>query len=191
MENLFIHESAVIDDGAIIGSGSKVWHFSHIMSSAKIGNNCIIGQNVFIGEGVIIGDNVKIQNNVSLYTGVICKDDVFIGPSAVFTNVLNPRSSVNRKEEYKITIIGEGATIGANATIVCDNKIGSYAFIGAGAVITTSVRNHAIMIGNPARQRGWMSRQGLKLKFDKDGKAICRNSLKTYFLTTEGNVEEE
>ena len=189
MTGIYAHESAVIDFGAEIGSGTKVWHFTHIMPSAKIGKNCTIGQCVFIGDGVVIGDNVKIQNNVSLYSGVVCEDDVFIGPSAVFTNVVNPRSLINRKSEYKRTIIRKGATIGANATIVCDVEIGNYAFIGAGAVITKSVKNYALMTGVPAKQSGWMSAYGSKLIFDENGFAICPLTLKTYIRSSEEEVK--
>jgi UDP-2-acetamido-3-amino-2,3-dideoxy-glucuronate N-acetyltransferase len=189
MTEYSFHESAVIDKGARIGLGSEIWHFSHIMSTAIIGKNCTIGQNVFVGSEVIIGDNVKIQNNVSLYTGVICEDHVFIGPSAVFTNVKNPRSEVNRKHEFEQTLVKKGATIGANATIICGNVIGEYAFIGAGAVITKSVNNYALMIGVPASLSGWMSDAGLKLAFDKRGVARCPLSSKTYILSSEGEVK--
>src|SRR5574343_1645925 len=170
------HPTAVIDEGCTIGQGTKIWHFSHIMPNCVIGENCNIGQNVVISPEVVLGRNVKIQNNVSLYTGVICGDDVFLGPSCVFTNVINPRSAVNRRGMYEKTHIGNGASIGANATIVCGNPIGEYAFIGAGAVITKDVPAYALLIGNPARQTGWMSEYGHKLKFDEQGKAVCPES---------------
>jgi len=169
----FNHESAIIDSDCIIGKGTKIWHFSHIMSNSIIGENCNIGQNVVVSPGVILGNNVKIQNNVSLYTGVICEDDVFLGPSCVFTNVINPRSAVDRKNEYKETIIMKGATIGANATIICGNIIGKYALIGAGAVITKNVKDYALMVGNPAKQIGWISEYGETLNFIDDI-AICQ-----------------
>jgi N-acetylglucosamine-1-phosphate uridyltransferase (contains nucleotidyltransferase and I-patch acetyltransferase domains) len=172
-KNFFIHPTAIADDGCVIGDNTKIWHFSHIMENAIIGNNCNIGQNVVISPGVILGNNCKVQNNVSIYSGVICDDDVFLGPSCVFTNVINPRSEVCRKNEYMKTRIGKGATIGANATIVCGNNIGKYAFIGAGAVITKEVPPFALMIGNPARQSGWMSKNGYKLSFNDEGIAIC------------------
>lgn len=176
------HPSAIIDDGARIGSGTKIWHFSHIMSEAVIGKNCNLGQNVFVANGVILGDNVKVQNNVSIYTGVICEDDVFLGPSMVFTNVINPRSAVNRKSEYLKTIVGRGATIGANATIVCGNPIGEYAFIGAGTVVTKEVPAFALIIGNPGKQTGWMSRYGHRLQFDSNNRAVCPESGDHYQL---------
>jgi UDP-2-acetamido-3-amino-2,3-dideoxy-glucuronate N-acetyltransferase len=178
----YIHTTAVVDDGAIIGEGTKIWHFCHIMPNAVIGNNCVLGQNVFVASTVVLGNNVKVQNNVSLYDGVICEDDVFIGPSAVFTNVINPRSAVIRKEEYKSTVIKKGATIGANATIICGNIIGEYAFIGAGAVITKNVSPYALVTGNPAIQTGWMSEFGQKLNFDAMGFATCPQSTETYQL---------
>ncbi|MBK8242360.1 MAG: N-acetyltransferase [Saprospiraceae bacterium] len=178
----FVHESAYVDEGCEIGAGTKIWHFSHIMSHCKIGNRCNIGQNVVISPEVILGDNVKIQNNVSIYTGVICEDDVFLGPSMVFTNVINPRSAVNRKSEYAKTIVRKGASIGANATIVCGNNIGKYAFIGAGAVVTKEVPDYALVMGNPAKQTGWMSAFGHKLIFDKNGFAICPESNEQYKL---------
>ena len=173
MEDIFIHPSAVVDEGAMIGAGTKIWHFTHVMSGAVLGKHCILGQNVFIASGVTLGNNVKIQNNVSLYTGVSCDDDVFLGPSAVFTNVINPRSAVNRKADYKPTIIGKGASIGANTTIVCGHKIGQYAFIGAGAVVTKEVPDFALVVGNPARVKYFMSRMGHKLIFSADGLAVC------------------
>lgn len=182
MEDIFIHPSAVVDEGAVIGSGTKIWHFSHIMSGAVLGKQCNLGQNVFIASGVVIGNNVKIQNNVSLYTGVTCEDDVFLGPSAVFTNVINPRSAVNRKADYKQTLIGRGASIGANTTIVCGHKIGQYAFIGAGAVVTKEVPDFALVIGNPARVKYFMSRMGHKLVFSEEGLAVCPESGDQYTL---------
>lgn len=181
-EKYFAHETAVIDAGCEIGAGTKIWHFSHIMSNCKIGENCNIGQNVVISPQVVLGKNVKVQNNVSIYTGVICEDDVFLGPSMVFTNVINPRSAVNRKNEYARTTVKKGASIGANATIVCGHDIGAFAFIGAGAVVTKSVPDYALVIGNPARQTGWMSEYGHKLAFDKDGMAVCPESEEKYQL---------
>jgi UDP-2-acetamido-3-amino-2,3-dideoxy-glucuronate N-acetyltransferase len=177
----FIHPSAVIDEGSSIGAGTKIWHFSHIMPEAVIGENCVIGQNVFVGNKVVIGNRVKVQNNVSLYEGVICEDEVFIGPSAVFTNVINPRSAIERKNEFKTTRIGKGATIGANATIICGLTIGPYAFIGAGAVVTKDVPAYALLTGNPARQTGWMSEAGEKLEL-QEGKAVCKISGVEYQL---------
>jgi len=178
----FAHETAVIDEGCTIGNGTKIWHFSHIMPGCIIGESCNIGQNVVISPSVILGKNVKIQNNVSVYTGVICEDDVFLGPSMVFTNVINPRSHVNRKNEYIQTIVRKGASIGANATVVCGNDIGSYALIGAGTVITKSVNAFALVVGNPARQIGWVSENGLKLHFDKDNIAVCSETGQEYEL---------
>jgi UDP-2-acetamido-3-amino-2,3-dideoxy-glucuronate N-acetyltransferase len=178
----FVHESSYVDEGCVIGKGTRVWHFSHIMPGCTIGSDCNIGQNVVISPGVVLGNNVKIQNNVSVYTGVKCGDDVFLGPSMVFTNVTNPRSAVNRRGEYKETLVGKGATIGANATIVCGHNIGSYAFIGAGAVVTKDVPDFALVIGNPARQSGWMSRFGHKLTFDGHGVAVCPESGEKYLL---------
>ena len=172
----FVHETAVIDEGASIGKGTKIWHFSHIMPRAVLGERCNLGQNVFVANGVILGNNVKVQNNVSIYEGVICEDDVFLGPSMVFTNVLNPRSAVNRKNQYLKTTVKKGATIGANATIVCGNDIGEYAFIGAGSVVTKTVLPYALVIGNPARQVGWMSIHGHRLSFDETDTAICPES---------------
>jgi UDP-2-acetamido-3-amino-2,3-dideoxy-glucuronate N-acetyltransferase len=176
------HQTAVIDEGCDIGNGTKIWHFSHIMPNCKIGENCNIGQNVVVSPEVVLGDNVKVQNNVSIYTGVVCEDDVFLGPSMVFTNVTNPRSSVNRRSQYARTHVKKGATIGANATIVCGNQIGEYAFIGAGAVVTKNVSDYALVVGNPARQMGWMSEFGQKLKFNKEGIAICPESGEKYKL---------
>ena len=178
----FAHETAIVDQGCIIGKGTKIWHFSHIMSNCEIGEGCNIGQNVVVSPGVILGKNVKIQNNVSIYTGVECEDDVFLGPSMVFTNVINPRSAVNRKNEYAKTIVRKGASIGANATIVCGHDIGEYAFIGAGAVVTKTVLPYALVVGNPARQIGWMSEFGQRLEFDSDGQAICLESNERYCL---------
>lgn len=186
----FAHHTAVIDDGCEIGEGTKVWHFSHIMPGCKIGKGCNIGQNVVISPEVVLGNNVKIQNNVSLYTGVTCDDDVFLGPSCVFTNVINPRSAVNRRNQYAKTHVGKGATIGANATIVCGHDIGAYAFIGAGAVITKDVPSYALVVGNPARQMGWMSEYGHKLNFDKAGKATCPESNEQYTLVN-GTVSKQ
>lgn len=182
MSKYFHHSSAVIDDGAQIGEGTKIWHFCHIMPKAIIGKNCNLGQNVFVANGVKLGNNVKVQNNVSIYEGVECEDDVFLGPSMVFTNVYNPRSAVNRKGEYMQTVVGKGATIGANATIVCGNPIGKFAFIGAGTVITKEVPAYALFVGNPGKQIGWMSEHGERLHFDKQGEASCPNSGQQYFL---------
>lgn len=179
----YVHPTAILDEGCEIGEGTKVWHFCHIMSTAKIGKACSLGQNVFVAAGVTLGNNVKVQNNVSIYTGVSCEDDVFLGPSMVFTNVINPRSGVNRKAEYMQTHIGKGASIGANATIVCGNNIGNYAFIGAGTVVTKEIPPYALVVGNPARQIGWMSEHGERLEFDEAGKAICKGSGITYVLT--------
>lgn len=178
----YAHPTAVVDEGCTIGKGTKIWHFTHIMPKCVIGENCNIGQNVVVSPEVIIGNNVKVQNNVSIYTGVICEDDVFLGPSAVFTNVINPRSAVVRKNEYKQTLVKKGASIGANATILCGNTIGEYAFIGAGAVVTKDVPAYALLIGNPARQTGWMSEYGHKLKFDSNGQAVCDESKEKYRL---------
>lgn len=180
--NYFAHETAVIDEGCQIGEGTKIWHFSHVMPNCTIGEKCNIGQNVVVSPDVILGKNVKIQNNVSLYTGVICEDDVFLGPSMVFTNVMNPRSAVNRRGEYLKTVVKKGASIGANATIVCGHDIGRFAFIGAGAVVTKTVPNYALVVGNPARQIGWMSEYGHRLIFDADGIAICPESKEKYKL---------
>jgi UDP-2-acetamido-3-amino-2,3-dideoxy-glucuronate N-acetyltransferase len=178
--SFFAHETAVIDEGCTIGANTKIWHFSHIMSHCIIGDNCNIGQNVVISPHVVLGNLVKIQNNVSLYTGVICEDEVFIGPSAVFTNVINPRSAINRRNEYAKTLIKKGATIGANATIVCGNVIGAYAFIGAGAVVTKNVADYALVVGNPAKQIGWVGEYGHRLNFSQDGFAICPESKQKY-----------
>jgi UDP-2-acetamido-3-amino-2,3-dideoxy-glucuronate N-acetyltransferase len=178
----FAHETAIVDEGCSIGNGTKIWHFSHIMSNCTLGENCNIGQNVVVSPKVILGRNVKVQNNVSIYEGVTCDDDVFLGPSMVFTNVINPRSAVNRKNEYLKTHVGKGASIGANATIVCGHDIGEFAFIGAGAVVTKTVPAYALVVGNPARQMGWMSEFGQKLVFDADGIAICSESNEKYKL---------
>lgn len=181
-QDYFAHETAVIDEGCSIGAGTKIWHFSHIMPNCIIGEKCNIGQNVVISPDVALGNNVKIQNNVSIYTGVTCDDDVFLGPSCVFTNVINPRSAVNRKAEYAKTHVGKGASIGANATIVCGHNIGPFAFIGAGAVVTKTVPAYALVIGNPARQIGWMSEHGHRLQFDAAGKAFCPETNEEYVL---------
>lgn len=178
----FAHETAVIDQDCLIGEGTKIWHFSHIMSNCKVGKNCNIGQNVVISPNVELGENCKIQNNVSLYTGVRCEDDVFLGPSCVFTNVINPRSAVNRKSQYRQTIVKKGASIGANATIVCGHDIGEYAFIGAGAVVTKTIPAYALVVGNPARQIGWVSEYGHRLEFDEKGIAICPETKQEYKL---------
>jgi UDP-2-acetamido-3-amino-2,3-dideoxy-glucuronate N-acetyltransferase len=178
----FAHKTAVIDKGCKIGNGTKIWHFSHIMTGCEIGENCNIGQNVVISPGVKIGKNVKVQNNVSIYTGVICDDDVFLGPSMVFTNIINPRSAIIRRDSYQTTIVEKGASVGANSTIICGNIIGRYAFVGAGAVVTKDVRPYSLVIGNPARQTGWMSEYGHKLKFDDKGYAVCPESSERYRL---------
>ncbi len=178
----YAHQTAIIDEGCEIGEGTKIWHFSHIMPHCHLGKNCNIGQNVVISPEVVLGENVKVQNNVSIYTGVTCDDDVFLGPSMVFTNVINPRSAVNRKSEYLKTHVGKGASIGANATIVCGHDIGAFAFIGAGAVVTKEVLPYALVVGNPARQMGWMSEYGHRLNFDKTGIAICPENSDKYRL---------
>jgi len=179
----YAHETAVIDEGCTIGNGTKIWHFCHVMAGSSLGENCILGQNVFVANDVEIGNNVKIQNNVSLYTGVICEDDVFLGPSMVLTNITNPRSAVVRRGTYEKTIIRKGASIGANATIVCGNEIGSYSFIGAGSVVTKNVPPYALMVGNPVKQIGWMSEYGHRLEFDENGLAICPESKEQYQLS--------
>ena len=178
----FAHETAIIDEGCNIGKGTKIWHFSHIMTGCTLGEKCNIGQNVVVSPDVVLGKNVKVQNNVSIYTGVICEDDVFLGPSMVFTNVINPRSAVNRKSEYVRTVVKKGASIGANATIVCGHDIGEFSFIGAGAVVTKEVPAYALVVGNPARQLGWMSEFGQRLKFDESGIAVCPESKEKYQL---------
>jgi UDP-2-acetamido-3-amino-2,3-dideoxy-glucuronate N-acetyltransferase len=176
------HLTAVIDEGCQIGNGTRIWHFSHIMPGCSIGENCNLGQNVVISPGVTLGNNVKVQNNVSVYTGVVCENDVFLGPSMVFTNVINPRSAISRKNEYKTTLVKRGASIGANATILCGITIGEYAFVGAGAVVTKNVKPYAIVTGNPARQTGWMSENGYKLKFNENGMAVCPETGQKYIL---------
>jgi len=181
-KNYFAHETAIIDEGCEIGDGTKIWHFSHIMSDCKIGKGCNFGQNVVVSPGVVLGNNVKVQNNVSIYTGVTCDDDVFLGPSMVFTNVINPRSAVNRRDQYAKTHVGKGVSIGANATIVCGHDIGKFAFIGAGAVVTKNAPDYALLVGNPARQLGWMSEFGHRLEFDKNGIAVCPESKQEYKL---------
>ena len=180
--NYFIHETAVIDEGCQIGNGSKIWHFSHIMPNSKLGENCNIGQNVVVSPNVVLGNNVKVQNNVSIYTGVTCEDDVFLGPSMVFTNVINPRSAIIRKEEYLQTLVRKGVSIGANATIVCGNEIGEFALIGAGAVVTKKIKPYALVVGNPAKQVGWVGEYGHRLVFNKEGIAVCLESKQTYQL---------
>ena len=180
--DFFAHETAVIDEGSRIGGGTKIWHFSHIMPGARIGERCNIGQNVVISPGVVLGDNVKVQNNVSVYTGVICEDDVFLGPSMVFTNIINPRSAVIRRDQYVETLVRKGASIGANATIICGNTLGSYCLIGAGAVVTKQVPDYALVVGNPGRQIGWVSAYGHRLNFDENGDAVCPESQQKYRL---------
>lgn len=186
-KDYFAHETAVVDDGCTIGAGTKIWHFSHVMPNCVIGEKCNLGQNVVVSPEVVLGKNVKVQNNVSIYTGVCCEDDVFLGPSMVFTNVVNPRSAVNRKSEYAKTVVKKGATIGANATIVCGHDIGRFAFIGAGAVVTKNIPDYALVVGNPSRQIGWMSEYGHRLEFDKEGLAECPESKEKYKLD-EGRV---
>ena len=190
-KRFFAHPTAFIDEGCEIGAGTKIWHFSHIMLDCKIGENCNIGQNVVISPGVVLGNNVKAQNNVSIYTGVICENDVFLGPAMVFTNVINPRSAIIRKNEYAKTVVKEGASIGANATIVCGHDIGRYAFIGAGAVVTKDVPDYALVMGNPAKQTGWMSEFGHKLKFNNEGIAICDESGEHYKLENKKVIKIE
>ena len=184
--NYYAHPTAIIDDGCEIGEKVKIWHFSHIMSGCKIGDGCNLGQNVVVSPKVILGKNVRVQNNISIYEGVICEDDVFLGPSMVFTNVINPRSAISRKNEYQQTLVRKGATIGANATIICGNEIGEYSFIGAGTVITRHVPAYALVVGNPSRQIGWMSEFGHRLHFDDDGIAVCEESNERYIL--ENNI---
>lgn len=191
MNEIFIHPTSVVDDGAVIGPGCKIWHFSHIMGGAVLGASCNIGQNVMIASGVALGRNVKIQNNVSVYSGVTCEDDVFLGPSCVFTNVRNPRSEIPRRDQYLATVIRRGATIGANATVVCGVEIGRYAFIGAGSVVTRSVPDYALVAGNPARRIGWMSRHGHRLVFDSEGVAVCPESGIRYHKTEDRVYAEE
>lgn len=181
----YSHPSAIVDEGCDIGNGTKIWHFSHIMSGCKLGEKCNIGQNVVISPGVVLGKNVKVQNNVSIYEGVFCDDDVFLGPSMVFTNVTNPRSAINRRGQYSRTFVGKGASIGANATIVCGHDIGEYAFIGAGTVVTKTVLPFALIVGNPGRQIGWMSEYGHRLEFNSDGRAICPESNQEYEFKNE------
>lgn len=187
--NYFVHETAVVDEPCEIGEGTKIWHFSHVMSDCQLGEKCNLGQNVVVSPGVRLGKNVKVQNNVSIYTGVMCEDDVFLGPSCVFTNVTNPRSGVNRRGQYAKTTVKKGASIGANATIVCGHDIGRFAFIGAGAVVTKDVANYALVVGNPARQIGWMSEYGHRLSFDENGRAACPESGDLYELA-EGVVSK-
>lgn len=178
----FAHETAIIDKGCTIGAGTKIWHFSHIMKDCVLGEACNIGQNVVVSPEVKLGKNVKVQNNVSIYTGVICEEDVFLGPSMVFTNIVNPRSAVSRRGEYTNTLVKKGATIGANATILCGNEVGKYAFVGAGAVVTKNVADYALIVGNPAKQIGWMSEYGQRLEFDDKGLAVCSESKESYKL---------
>ena len=178
----FIHDTAVVDPGALIGTGSKIWHFCHLMPGCELGENCNLGQNVMVASDVVLGKNVKVQNNVSIYSGVVCEDDVFLGPSMVFTNVINPRSKIVRRGQYSKTLVRRGASIGANATIVCGNNIGEFAFIGAGAVITKEVHPYALVVGNPAKQIGWMSEYGHRLEFDNRGFAKCQESGQMYLL---------
>ncbi len=184
----FAHESAIIDEGCRIGKGTRIWHFTHIMKGCVIGENCNLGQNVVVSPDVVLGRNVKVQNNVSIYTGVICEDDVFLGPSMVFTNIINPRSHILRKDQYQATYVRRGASIGANATIVCGNEIGEFAFIGAGTVVTKDVPAYALIVGNPGRHAGWMSEYGHRLHFDENGKAICPESHEEYELTKDRRV---
>lgn len=185
MKDYFAHETAVIDEGVEIGKGTRIWHFTHLMTGCKIGERCNLGQNVVVSPEVTLGNNVKVQNNVSIYTGVICEDDVFLGPSMVFTNVINPRSAIVRRDDYVKTVVGKGATIGANATIVCGNLIGKYSFIGAGAVVTREVLPYALVVGNPSRQVGWMSEYGHRLEFNEQGKATCPESGEVYKIEGE------
>jgi len=189
MKDFFAHETAVIDEGVEIGSGTRIWHFSHIMTGSKIGEDCNLGQNVVVSPDVILGNNVKVQNNVSIYTGVICEDDVFLGPSMVFTNIINPRSAIVRRDEYVKTVVERGATIGANATIVCGNLIGKFAFIGAGAVVIHEVKPYALVVGNPSRQIGWMSEYGHRLEFNEEGLATCPESGEIYKMEADNVVK--
>lgn len=181
-KNYFAHDTAVVDDNCTIGEGTKIWHFSHIMSNCTIGKNCSFGQNVVVSPDVVLGNNVKVQNNVSIYTGVICEDDVFLGPSMVFTNVINPRSAIIRRDEFKKTLVKKGASIGANATIICGNTIGEYSLIGAGSVVTKEILPYALVVGNPSKQIGWVSEYGHRLNFDESGMAICPESKEKYRL---------
>ena len=190
-KNYFVHESSYIDEPCQIGKGTKIWHFSHVMKNSVIGENCNIGQNVVVSPDVQLGNNVKIQNNVSIYTGVICEDDVFLGPSMVFTNVINPRSGVNRRDEYLNTLVKKGASIGANATIVCGNNIGRYAFIGAGSVVTKEIPDYALVVGNPSKQIGWMSEYGDRLNFNTDGMAVCKETGAKYFLDNNKVIKQD
>lgn len=183
---IFVHESSIVDAGAVIGEGTRIWHFSHIMAGSRIGENCILGQNVFIGAGVVLGNGVKVQNNVSIYSGVICEDEVFLGPSVVFTNVINPRSAIERKEEFRPTLVKRGASIGANATVVCGHTIGEYAMLGAGSVVTKDVKAYALVVGNPAKQVGWVSAYGHRLDFNAEGRARCPESGECYQLAEAG-----
>ena len=185
----FAHETAVIDEGCSIGKGSRIWHFTHVMTNAVLGENCNLGQNVLVSSDVVLGKNVKVQNNVSIYTGVICEDDVFLGPSMVFTNIINPRSAVVRKDEYVKTLVAKGATVGANATIICGNDLGKYCFIAAGAVVNRPVKPYSLVVGNPARHIGWMSEYGHRLNFNEDGLAVCPESNERYRLHN-GEVEK-
>lgn len=186
-KKFFVHPTAVIDDGAIIGEGTRIWHFSHIMTGSRIGQNCVLGQNVFVGRNVIIGNRVKIQNNVSVYEGVILEDEVFVGPSVVFTNVINPRAFIERKDQFRQTIVKRGATIGANAIIICGNTIGEYAFVGAGTVVTRNVKPFELVMGVPARHAGWVSHAGHRLNFDSDGIAVCPETARRYKLLEQGS----
>jgi len=188
---MFVHESAVVDEGAVIGEGTRIWHFCHIMPGARLGMHCNLGQNVFVANDVVLGNNVKVQNNVSIYSGVVCEDDVFLGPSMVFTNITNPRSAVIRKGRYEKTLVCRGASIGANATIVCGSTLGAYSFVGAGAVVTRDVPDYALVVGNPARQVGWMSAYGHRLDFDAEGKATCPESQQVYRLVDGNHVEPD
>lgn len=186
MENVFVHETAIVEPGAKVGGGSKIWHFCHVMPGAELGEGCILGQNVFVGDRVVLGNNVKVQNNVSIYEGVICEDDVFLGPSMVFTNIRNPRSAIVRKGQYQETYLEEGATIGANATIVCGSRLGHHCFIGAGTVVTKDIPPYALIVGNPGRHIGWMSEYGHRLEFDQNNQATCPESGQVYSRTDEG-----
>jgi UDP-2-acetamido-3-amino-2,3-dideoxy-glucuronate N-acetyltransferase len=188
-EKYFAHETAVIDEGCQIGKGTRIWHFCHVMPGSRIGENCNLGQNVLVSSKVVLGNNVKVQNNVSIYTGVICEDDVFLGPSMVFTNIVNPRSAVVRNDQYVETLVGRGASIGANATIICGNNLGAFSFIGAGAVVTKDVPPYALVMGNPGRQAGWMSEYGHRLEFNEQGRAVCPESGEKYELD-QGSVKK-